>query len=804
MFPSRSNMRFAVRGAALALTLVMTVAACDSVEDRVARHYERAQEFLAQGEKAKANIEFRNALQLNSDHAPSHMALGLISEAEGNLQRAFSHYKHVTEIERDHYDARVKVTRFLLLSNKIDEAVEGMGIVKSLRPEDTDTYILEAALALRQDRLADARTALDKALAKDPANVDATLLDVNYLLKSATDADALARANEALAQAPDNIQLNTVKLQILQRQQDEAGVGAQLARMVGLYPDNIRLLEAQARWGMQVGEVDVVETALRSLATQQPGNRLAAFDLVRYVRAQKGEAAGRQELTRMISEADDPFELRLMLAQFEEDSGNRDVAYALLRELTEVEDVARANEARVALARAILRTGDTATGLGVVQEALAADAKEVEAIILWAAHLIEDGQLDEAIPFVRSGLNEAPEDVRLLLLSGQLQERLGNIDLATDRMARAVRIRDFHPEVVDPYVQFLGRIGRDQAIETTLVEATSRHPNNERLLDQLGFVRAKLGDWQGADRIARQLSQTNPDRARQLRAAILIGQERFDEGVSLLRDLPEDQRQRAASTAALVQTYVRNGETGKATAFLDDLLKENPENTQALGLRGNLYLAAGDTAAAAASYKSILKIDERNVGARSALARMHQMDGDLAEAEGELLLGLEVNPDNLFLKTRLAQFRELQGKFSSAIDLYAEVQVQVPNSLLITNNLASLLADHRSDDQAAIDKAYQLAGRLRDSEFPHYRDTFGWTRYLRGEYEEALAYIEPAVVPLAQNAYVHYHLGKVYLALDRPADARKYLQQAAALGAGAESFPPMQDIQTILAKLKDS
>ena len=57
---------------------------------------------------------------------------------------------------------------------------------------------------------------------------------------------------------------------------------------------------------------------------------------------------------------------------------------------------------------------------------------------------------------------------------------------------------------------------------------------------------------------------------------------------------------------------------------------------------------------------------------------------------------------------------------------------------------------------------------------------------------------------LPLNAWVHYHLGKVYLALDRPKDAQKFLQLAAELGAEAKSFSPMQDIQAILATLKDS
>lgn len=804
MLSTRSSLWPVMRSSVLSLALVFAVAACDSVEDRVAAHFERAQELMAEGSKPKALLEFRNALKLNSDHAPSHMALGRVAEEEGNLKRAFGHYKRVTEIDREHFAARVKVTRYLILSDNMVDAATSYGFAKSLRPNDTETYVLEAAIALNQDRLADARSALDLALAQDPANVDANLLDVNYFVKSGMDTKALARADKALAKTPDNIQLNTAKLQILRRQGNEAGVGAQLNRMAGLYPDNIRLLEAYARWASEAGETAVVEATLRDLATLQIGDRNAAFDLVRYVRTQKGDAAGREELTRLIGEVEDPFELRLMLARYEEDTGNRDDAYDLLRQLAGADDVVRANKARVAMARSVMRSGDRDKGLAIVQDALAADPAEVEAIVLWAAHLIEDGQLDEAIPFVRSGLNEAPEDVRLLLLSGQLQERLGNTDLATDRMARAVRIRDYHPDVVEPYVQFLGRIGRDQAVETILAEANSRHPNSERILDQLGFIRAKLGDWDGASRAARQLSQTNPGRARQLQAAILIGQERFDEGASLLRDLPEDQRQRAASIAALVQTYIRNGETDRATEFLDGLLKDNPDNFQALGLRGNLYLASGDRAAAIAAYQQILTTDPSNTGARSALARTYQMAGNLADAEGELLLGLEVNPDNLFLKTRLAQFRELLGNFASAIELYSDVQEQVPNSLLITNNLASLLADHRSDDQVSVDKAYELASRLRTSEFPHYHDTYGWTRYLRGEHEEALKYIKFAVEGLPQNPYVHYHLGKVYLALERPNDARKHLQKAADLGAAAKAFPPMQDIETLLIKLKDS
>jgi hypothetical protein len=51
---------------------------------------------------------------------------------------------------------------------------------------------------------------------------------------------------------------------------------------------------------------------------------------------------------------------------------------------------------------------------------------------------------------------------------------------------------------------------------------------------------------------------------------------------------------------------------------------------------------------------------------------------------------------------------------------------------------------------------------------------------------------------------VHYHLGKVYLALERPKDAQKHLQNAVDLSKEEEAFPPTEEIQTILQQLKDS
>ena len=83
---------------------------------------------------------------------------------------------------------------------------------------------------------------------------------------------------------------------------------------------------------------------------------------------------------------------------------------------------------------------------------------------------------------------------------------------------------------------------------------------------------------------------------------------------------------------------------------------------------------------------------------------------------------------------------------------------------------------------------------------PAFQDTYGWIEYRRGNYDEALASLEPAAKGLPEDPLVQYHLGKTYLALERPAEARAALERALEI-AGDSPLPQFEDARTILATL---
>ena len=781
------------------LALVALLAACDSIEERVAEHYERGQKLLEDGAPDKAILEFSNALKLDENHVPSLFAIAGIFEGRGDFQAAFTRYAKVAELDPGHAVARLKTARFYVLGNAIDKAKTELAASLEKAPDQAEGHALAAVIALREGDDAAARAAIEKAKGLAPTNSEVMLAEIGYLRQSAGTPAALARADDAIAAHPKKLPFYLLKLQMLQEQGDEAALGAHLGTIIEVFPEEPRFRQLRAQWALKNEDFATAETELRAIVTELPDDSEAVATLIRFLRQQHGDAAAREELTNQIAAAENAFPLELMLAQFDIQTGQTDAAITYLRDLSS-RPGADADEARLLLARLLIREDQQEEAQTLVGEVLQGDASNVEALVMRTAWLIDQDDLDQALQSARAGLSESPDDVRLLLLAGRVHELSGNLNLASDRYAKAVRVSDYDPANVTRYVQFLARDNRTQAAATVLAEAVERRPDDVRLLDLLAGTRIQLRDWTAAETAIAALNRHAPDRARQLRSALMIGQERFDEGAELLRDLPEDTRQQVASLTALVQTYLREGKTDEARGFLDEILAENPEHLQVLGLRGNLHLLEDEPEQARALYEKILSLDAGNVGAHSAIARMTEAAGDLDAAEAALNTGLAAVPGNAALMTRLAMLKERQGDFAEAIRLYGEVYDQTPDALAIVNNLAALLADHQADDPAALERAYQIAGRLRNATSPFYRDTYGWTRYLKGEYREAGQYLSAAAESVPDNAWIQYHAGMAQAALKNPAQARTHLERALELG-GAD-FPPAAVIRDTLGGLE--
>src|SRR3974390_1999477 len=128
----------------------------------------------------------------------------------------------------------------------------------------------------------------------------------------------------------------------------------------------------------------------------------------------------------------------------------------------------------------------------------------------------------------------------------------------------------------------------------------------------------------------------------------------------------------------------------------------------------------------------------------------------------------------------LAMALELKGDYKGAIAEYEYVLKQAPGSMIIANNLASLLSDHYTD-KVSLDRAYAVSAMLRKSQVPAFKDTLGWVDYLRGDYKSATELLKQAAAAMPNRAVVQYHLGMSYIATSQLAKASEQFRKALAL-----------------------
>jgi tetratricopeptide (TPR) repeat protein len=152
------------------------------------------------------------------------------------------------------------------------------------------------------------------------------------------------------------------------------------------------------------------------------------------------------------------------------------------------------------------------------------------------------------------------------------------------------------------------------------------------------------------------------------------------------------------------------------------------------------------------------------------ISRLRTRQEDPDGARSTLVSALETKPNDPTLLWAQASYLEEDGDINSAIDIYEALYERDTTSIIVANNLASLLATYRTN-QASLERAWQIARRFRDTEIPALQDTYGWITHRRGESEEAIVYLEPAAEGLSLDPIVQFHFAEALFAVGRKEDA---------------------------------
>jgi tetratricopeptide (TPR) repeat protein len=808
-----------LRRSLTAITLAVTLsvlAACDSSEERAEKHYQSGLEYLQAGDVSRALVEFRNVFQLNGQHKEARRTYAKVELDRGNIREAYSQYLRLVEQFPDDIDGLRALAQISAQNNDWASASRYVSLALAQLPEDVELLAIKA--------VADYGTALDENSPGDqvrsveavrqlrvrlPDNLLLRRVIIGDLIRAQKNTEALQEIESALLIAPLDRGLYAQRLSLYAALGDDKAVEAGLRDMVMRFPDSPEMKSALVRWYVSRKEFDKAEAHLRDQITSNTDDVAAILELVRFLATYHGPEIAVAELEKHITPENPNPIFRSSRASFLFDLGRRDESIAEMQDiLTTAQPSSETRRIKVGLARMLTIVGNVVAARELVEQVLAEDSGDTEALKLKAGWLILADQVGEAITILRDALDQNPRDPSIMTLMAQAYERDGNRDLLREMLSLAVNASNRAPEESLRYAQLLASEDKFIAAEGVLIDALRIAPGNLSLLVPLGQIYLHVKDWPRATTVVEALEtigaeSTKPDIIN-MRAAILAGQKQTDEAIGYLEGLVDDGSGNLSTKIAIVRAHLANGDDARALAYSTKLLGEYPDDPTVRFIDATVRSLTGDTTTAEAAYRALLDEDPNRLPAWMALFRLVASIPDRIDELPDLVdRALSVLPGSGELLWAKAGILERRGDIDGAIAIYEDMYRENSANPIIANNLASLLSNHHPDSES-IARAEIVARRLRGSGNPPYQDTFGWIAYLRGNYEEALAELEPAAVGLPEDANVQYHLAMTYIALDRMPEALARLRLAHQYLEPGDTSDLTQTVQNEIARLESA
>jgi tetratricopeptide (TPR) repeat protein len=135
----------------------------------------------------------------------------------------------------------------------------------------------------------------------------------------------------------------------------------------------------------------------------------------------------------------------------------------------------------------------------------------------------------------------------------------------------------------------------------------------------------------------------------------------------------------------------------------------------------------------------------------------------------------------VFYALALAQLHERQHEGDKAIAIYNQLLERRVAPIVVKNNLAYLLAEHRPTPEN-LARAKELITPVLDDnpEDPRLLDTMGWILCKQNDLAQAKNYLERAVAKAPEHPVLQYHMGFCLAKLGETAAARTALEKALA------------------------
>ncbi len=724
-----------------------------------------AREYAKSGKHQEAVLQYRNALRIDQNYAPTYLELAESLQNQGDLRNAIATWRRLLEIDSKNVKAKLALGPFLLLA----------GI------QDKDQFKTVKQFA-------------EDVLAAEPANIQARFL----LGQASAGLNDLERASsemeKVLVADPTHLQAGLSLGAIRMRQNNNPLAEAAFQSVLQKHPESPEAHIAIAMFYGNTGRLAETENFLKKAFDLKPEEGPSLYGLVNFYLSQKkekeAEAVFRQAMTRK-PEAREP---RWGLANFYLQRGKVDEGLAILEELSKTSPKDRQAKLRLAEVQLDRKHGEATEK--IVQAMLAENKNDPEARYLQGRLLGMRGESEKALQEFNAALklNENLagaylQKAVLLLNRGELAEAQTALKAAMERDRTNLAARGLWARTLALQQKPAEALAEAQAVLSVLPQDENALAAKAEALAGQGKAKEGLDTW-------KNLTAQQPQNAyywhrfglaEVASGATAAAMEHFKKAVSIKPDfLP--------AINDILYLYFKDKKYDAALAELDRIGGRSPQDEVAI-FRGKIQSSRNNYGEAEKEFRRAIEINPQNYQAYILLGQLNLQQKKFPEAVAEVDKLIAKNEK--FTAAYLLKGFYLQSARNNtgAIENYRKALNMEPDNVVAGNNLAWLLAD--TGKAADLDEALKIAGEIKKlaPENAEVADTLGWIYYKKKYYAPAVDQLLFSVNHRQGKAEHYYRLGLAYNAKGDLMLAQQTLRKALEMDP---RYPDAQEAKRIL------
>ncbi len=271
-----------------------------------------------------------------------------------------------------------------------------------------------------------------------------------------------------------------------------------------------------------------------------------------------------------------------------------------------------------------------------------------------------------------------------------------------------------------------------------------------------------------------------------------------------------------ATLSQLVELDLADQKPDDAAKRIAEQLALSPNAADLYYLDARVLAARKDYKQAEARLERAIELDQKFTPAYDLLIALHMEEGNLPQAIAEMEKLSANSKDKTKALMLLGTARSETKEYDKSREAYESLLSDNPDFVPALNNLAYLYSEQLGNLDKAADLA-RKAWNLRPND-PVIADTLGWILFKKGQYADALPYIQEAATKIPDNAEVQLHLGLAEYMMGNEAVARtafekavasptlpdkpKALEKLAILGSSTDTMT-VADLQALVEKHPD-